>query len=450
MFSVFTKANSSVGTDECRANFGPSKDREPKERDENYPPRFNVPLHDRRVPEGSLLTIECFVDAKPVAEVSWLASCREKDGKPLPAGIETEYDPLTGACRLKIPNFNSEFTGSFLCKAQNPLGVATTACHLSVEVEKPEEKTEEKESPPKFNPGLEDKSIPAGADLTLTCRVTGNPLPNGVIWNRDGIPLRETDRVKSSFDPETGECKLTIKDAQESEAGVYRALVESRLGSANTSCNVSVKTPKPEVQEKGEGPRFIKGLIDQWIDKGDTLTFTCALALNTTPVEVKWYKNGQLLKPTDRIQIEHTPDGVCRLTIKNCTMSDEGRFVCQASSPLGEDKTGAEAHVDMLLSKTETAPIEEGEAPKFVIPYEENTVVRVGNDIELVCKVTGKPQPTVKFTKDGNLLKTDPRYQWNNDPASGTYKLRIRNANVFDEASNSEVKFFIFFPGQMV
>ncbi|KAI6203157.1 hypothetical protein M3Y94_00524200 [Aphelenchoides besseyi] len=305
------KATNENGTDECSASFGPSKDREPKEREENYPPRFNVPLHDRRVPEGSLLTIECFVDAKPVAEVSW-----EKDGKPLPAGIETEYDPLTGACRLKIPNFNSESTGSFLCKAQNQLGVATTACHLDVDVEKPEEKTEEKESPPKFNPGLEDKSIPAGADLTLTCRVTGSPLPNGVIWNRDGIPLRETDRVKSSFDPETGECELTIKDAQESEAGVYRALVESRLGSANTSCNVSVKAPKPEAQEKGEGPRFVKGLIDQWIDKGDTLTFTCELAPNTTPVEVKWYKNGQLLKPTDRIQIEHTPEGVCRLTIK--------------------------------------------------------------------------------------------------------------------------------------
>lgn len=39
--------------------------------DEGYPPRFNVPLWDRRIPDGQLMIIECHVDAKPLADIQW-------------------------------------------------------------------------------------------------------------------------------------------------------------------------------------------------------------------------------------------------------------------------------------------------------------------------------------------------------------------------------------------
>lgn len=39
--------------------------------DEGYPPKFNVPLWDRRVPPGQLMAIECHVDAKPTADIVW-------------------------------------------------------------------------------------------------------------------------------------------------------------------------------------------------------------------------------------------------------------------------------------------------------------------------------------------------------------------------------------------
>jgi hypothetical protein len=42
---------------------------------------------------------------------------------------------------------------------------------LSILVEKPEEKKDEKASAPKFNPGLQDQQLSAGQPLNLFCKV---------------------------------------------------------------------------------------------------------------------------------------------------------------------------------------------------------------------------------------------------------------------------------------
>lgn len=49
-----------------------------------------------------------------------------------------------------------------------------------------------------------------------------------------------------------------------------------------------------------------------------------------------------------------------------------------------------------LLGKLEKKKIEEGEAPRFIIPLEDMTVL-LGSVIELECKVVGTPQPAVKW-----------------------------------------------------
>lgn len=54
------------------AGVRPGRDKD----DDRYPPRFNVPLWDRRIPINDPLSIECHVDAKPTAEIEWF-----KDGE---------------------------------------------------------------------------------------------------------------------------------------------------------------------------------------------------------------------------------------------------------------------------------------------------------------------------------------------------------------------------------
>jgi hypothetical protein len=257
-------------------------------------------------------------------------------------------------------------------------------------------------------------------------------MPKNVVWNRNGLPLLSSDKVHISFDPETGECSLTITDTTDEDKGAYRVIATNEHGSTNTSCQVNIKSEKPEIKKEGAEPFFTKSLLDQWISEGDTLTFHCAVSGDPAP-EIKWLKNGMPIKPSDRIIIENTPDGECKLTIKDATTNDEGLYRVEAVNKHGTATTQATAHVD-LASKIEPIKLDEGEPPKFIIELD-NVSVRLGETIELECKVTGKPMPQVKFAKDGNPLRDDMRYEWDNNPAAGTYKLKIRNATLSDEGT---------------
>lgn len=233
--------------------------------------------------------IECHVDANPRAEIEWT-----KDGvfrllthliivssKSLQVllkeseGLEIENTP-DGACRLRIPNFMKDDVGLYKCQAKNKYGVADTRANLNVEIEEPEEVVEKKEHPPKFNPGLDDVSINAGEPLKLYCRVIAVPKAT-IMFYKDGLSLKSTDRIKIDYDEESGDCRLTIDSAEGNDAGAYRCVATNPLGSTNTSCQVGVKEKKEEVKKEGAEPMFTKGLVDQYVDRGETLTFKCAV-----------------------------------------------------------------------------------------------------------------------------------------------------------------------------
>lgn len=61
--------------------------------------------------------------------------------------------------------------------------------------------------------------------------------------------------------------------------------------------------------------------------------------------EIKWYKNGTILKPSNKVEIENLSNGECKLIIKDCTMNDEGIYYCEAENLLGKAKVQAIAHI---------------------------------------------------------------------------------------------------------
>jgi hypothetical protein len=114
-------------------------------------------------------------------------------------------------------------------------------------------------------------------------------------------------------------------------------------------------------------------------------------------------------------------------------MTDEGIYRCEATNPHGTAKTQATGHVEVSM-KAEKPKVDVGEPPRFIIPLED-CVVTVGSPIELECKVTGVPMPSVKWSKDGRPLVEDGRFEWDNKPEQGHYRLRIRDAGRNDEGT---------------
>ncbi|WKX89586.1 hypothetical protein Q1695_008890 [Nippostrongylus brasiliensis] len=421
-------ATNDLGKDECQAEFDCSGPRAGREKDDDrYPPRFNVPLWDRRIPINDPLSIECHVDAKPTAEIEWF-----KDGKKLEASESIEIrNSSDGACRVRIAKFGKEDVGVYMCVAKNPLGVADTRSNYSVEVVEMEEVVEKKEYAPRFNPGLEDKSVNVGQSVRLTCTVDAIPKAS-IVWYKDGLPLRSGGRHNIII-AEDGTCTLDITETVEGDEGAYRCVASNEHGSINTSCMVTVKVPKAEAKKEGEEPFFTKGLVDVWTDRGETFTLKCCVKGDPFP-EIKWFRNGILVRDTVRTTIETSTDGTCSLTVKECTMSDEGIYRCEAENKHGKAKTQATAHIQVSLGKGDVPKLEMGSAPKFVIPLEDQTVT-VGSTIDLECKVTGEPMPQVKWSKDGGPIWEDSRYEWDIDEAKGVYHLRITSATVNDEGT---------------
>lgn len=238
-------AKNENGQDECEAIFEPNSEWLKKKREqEGYPPRFNVPLWDRRVPKGHPMSIECFVDAKPTAEIQWF-----KDGELLESSDEIEVwnTPADGACRVKISRFEKKNCGSYKCMAKNEYGMADTRSNLNVEIIEEEVAEQPKEYAPKFNPLLEDDTLKLGDSLKLQCCVDANP-PANVTWYKDGLLLKTNEKCKLSYNPKSGQCLLTVDSVDDSYAGAYRCVALNSLGSTNTACNVGVKTKKEEVK----------------------------------------------------------------------------------------------------------------------------------------------------------------------------------------------------------
>ncbi|KAK5975978.1 hypothetical protein GCK32_004118, partial [Trichostrongylus colubriformis] len=398
-------ATNELGKDQCQAEFGKLGPRAGREKDDDrYPPRFNVPLWDRRIPINDPLAIECHVDAKPVAEIEWF-----KDGVKLEASESVEIrNTSDGACRVRIAKFRQE----------------------DVVMEK-EEVVEKNEYAPRFNPGLEDRTVNLGQSIHLTCTVDAIPKAS-IVWYKDGLPLRSGGRF-NIVTAEDGTCSLEISEAVEGDEGAYRCVASNEHGTINTGCMVTVKVPKTEAKKEGEEPFFTKGLVDLWADRGGSFTLKCAVKGDPFP-EIKWYRNGILVRSSPRTIIETSPDGSCTLTVKECTMSDEGIYRCEAENKHGKARTQATAHVQVSLGKGDMPKLEMGSAPRFIIPLQDQTVM-IGGVIDLECKVTGEPMPQVKWSKDGGPIWEDSRYEWNIDEAKGVYHLRIKSATVHDEGT---------------
>lgn len=233
-------AQNKNGKDECKANFNsPAEWLAYKKEKDGYPPRFNVPLWDRHLPKNLPASIECHVDAKPLAEIVWI-----KNNVVINSCDEIEIrNTKEGACLLRIARFTENDVGEYKCQAKNQYGIADTRSNLTIEKQNINEDLLPKQQTPKFNPGLEDKSLKFGESLELTCCVIAMPIAS-IIWYKDGVPLRTNEHIKLLYNENNGECKLIINNVINEDASAYRCVASNSVGSSNTSCIVSVKSDK--------------------------------------------------------------------------------------------------------------------------------------------------------------------------------------------------------------
>ncbi|XP_015268483.1 PREDICTED: obscurin-like, partial [Gekko japonicus] len=335
-----------------------------------------------RVIMGEDAMFKCIVQGSPPLSVNW-----EKDGRHLGGRAESnriQIDSQGEKNALKIQSTRLVDSGTYTCRAENPLGAASAAAALVVD------------SPDSYSPGGTRHSVDTGYSQT-------SPLLSHLQKRREEIrktDLSTTDSVISTaYSSTEGRSKiglnlsldyeraasLTAKSfrSDSSSYGVTtRSFTVTEGKHAKMSCYVTGE-PKPEIVWKKDGEVILEGrrhiiyedeqenfvlkiLFCKQIDNGlytctasnlagqtyssvlvtvkepripfkaklrdlevrekESATFQCEVPVPST--ETTWFKEETKLQQSKKYDIEE--QGTCRkLTVQNVTMDDDAVYICE-------------------------------------------------------------------------------------------------------------------------
>ncbi|XP_069663579.1 myosin-binding protein C, slow-type isoform X3 [Haliaeetus albicilla] len=169
-------------------------------------------------------------------------------------------------------------------------------------------------------------------------------------------------------------------------------------------------------REVKKSAAFAKGLDPAYqVDKGGKVRFMVELADPT--VELKWYKNGQEIRPSAKYIFEHKGNQRI-LFINNCTMTDDARYYVTA----GDEKCSTELFVR--------------DPPILVTKGLEDTSTYIGERVELSCEVS-EDDANVKWFKNGVELTNEPKSRYRIKVEGKKHTLIIEEAAKNDSATYS-------------
>ncbi|XP_055079317.1 basement membrane-specific heparan sulfate proteoglycan core protein isoform X9 [Periophthalmus magnuspinnatus] len=291
--------------------------------------------------EGQTAILRCDAHGFPDPTISW-----SKLRAPLPWRHKIVDNSLI------LPAVGRQDSGEYICTASNKMGASEATINLDVE------------TPPYTTSTLDDVAVRVGEVIRLQCLAHGT-IPLSYTWTKVGGDLPPRAEV------EGGDLQINLATAE--DAGSYKCVVSNRVGSSEVVVNVNVRSPlsvkvSPQVEVKAQG---------------SAVEFTCSAA-GGAEMQIEWLKEGGVLPPN-----HHVKEGVLR--IENLEQSNEGVYICRATSAYGQAQDTARLTIQAL--------------PKVMINVRTSVqTVMIGNSVEFECQAVGDPQPTVRWSKVGGAL----------------------------------------------
>lgn len=109
--------------------------------------------------------------------------------------------------------------------------------------------------------------------------------------------------------------------------------------------------------------------------------------------EIKWYKDGLAVRPSQAVNFLNQPNGVIGLSFEKIRPEDAGVYTLEISNRLGDLKGAAIVEVEP-----------KGTKPVFINDLQDTKVVD-GFPVKFGVKVSGYPLPTLKWEHEGNEIR---------------------------------------------
>ncbi|XP_060025894.1 neogenin isoform X2 [Lagenorhynchus albirostris] len=230
---------------------------------------------------------------------------------------------------------------------------------------------------PRFSSQPEPSSVYVGNSAILNCEVNADLVPF-VRWEQNRQPLLLDDRLTK-----LPSGTLVISNATEGDGGLYRCIVESG-GPPKYSDEVELKVlPDPEVTSNLV---FLKQPSSLVRVIGQSAVLPCVASGLPTPT-IRWMKNEEALDTESSERLVLLAGG--SLEISDVTEDDAGIYFCIADN--GNETIEAQAELTVQAQ------------PEF-LKQPTNIYAHESMDIVFECEVTGKPTPTVKWVKNGDMV----------------------------------------------
>ncbi|XP_048459942.1 netrin receptor DCC [Rhincodon typus] len=241
-------------------------------------------------------------------------------------------------------------------------------------------------SPLRFISQTKSVSAYAGDIALLKCEVIGEPMPS-IHWQKNHNDLKlSAEDTRVSVLPSGS---LVISKLQAEDRGSYRCLAENP-GSSRTGNDAELYV----LSEAGV-PRqlmFIQRPLNTAVLEGRNTVMECCVSGFPTPT-VTWKKGDEPLQTRSG---KYSMLAGSNLLIKSVTQQDAGLYTCFASS---ENKTvGASAELTVMV-------------PPNFLKRPSNLYAYESMDIEFECAVSGKPVPTVRWIKNGEVVIPSDYFQ---------------------------------------
>ncbi|XP_038213703.1 roundabout homolog 2-like [Zerene cesonia] len=339
-------------------------------------------------------TLNCRAGGSPSPTIRWY-----KGGVLVVSDTHRSLLPAGGLFFLRATHGRAHSdAGVYWCEATNPYGTARSrnaTLHVAVLREE-------------FRLEPVTTQTAQGDTVILECSPPrGSPEPT-VYWKKDGHILHfDVDSRMHLVDGGS----LVIQDARQTDAGKYQCIARNAAGtreSTTATLRVHIK------------PYWIAGPEDVVAHTGESVLFHCRVGGDPLP-DVLWRRTaGSGNMPLGRVKLLDDRS----LRLDGVVLADEGEYTCEADNAVGT--VSASGYLTVY-------------DPPSVTLKPNSVIVESGTSATFTCTATGKPEPTLFWSLEGNRTIMFPgtsRDKYHASPViDGVTTLTINGTNKNDSGN---------------
>nr|XP_015816072.2 mucin-2 [Nothobranchius furzeri] len=353
--------------------------------------------HNQTIREGQAVFFQCVSgESSPPANITWI-----KDGQLVTRGRQFQGEYGGGQQQktsgtLHLLNVTLEDDGTYICVTHNSLlNISKESRPAKLTVQGALRRLQ-------ITQGPDNITVAMGAEVYMQCTVRGFPVPM-VHWFKDDCLL---SNCSASFSLQNNGQLLTFRNVTKEDEGSYQCEASNQ--------KETIRSQPAFLLLAEMHWSFVQQPTSLKVKRGDNVTMTCRPPFSRPEAQVSWFKNNQLLSPSENTSVLPSGD----LFFQSIQVKDRGSYFCRASN----------THLQRFLtSRKATLTVL---APPSVRLWPTVLTVPAGARAALECEVSGHPQPSISWIKRGHSKQTGGKIALGQRNAT----LYIQSARSYDEA----------------